>query len=388
VTVSCLFVTGMQRSGTTLIEKLLGSHPRVSILSQPFPLVFIEAKRDFLRRTGAGDPAYPLGHLFREGRYRSADLASFLVGYRSDPAVLGALFDAMARYSGQYTRPDPAALAAALDALRPGDFFDTVGQLYRGLGAKPGAAVFGGKETICEEFLPYLLDRGAGCVLILRDPRDVLASMNHGRGPDFAGDLKPTLFNVRNWRKSVAFAIHLAGHRRLTWMRYEDLVARPLDCANRVASALGIDAFPEALLAGAIRDAAGAWGGNSSHGHHEGISAASVGAYRTLLAPEVVAYVEAACYPELRWLGYPCAVTWEEVPGVLRAFREPYDIPREGLAGYSEDPAHVAAELRRTELLGAPASETTRPYFLFDDVHEALRRAVREAPRRATDPPR
>ena len=102
----------------------------------------------------------------------------------------------------------------------------------------------------------------------------------------------------------------------------------------------------------------------------------------------VVAYVEAACYPELQWLGYPCAVTWREAPGVLREFREPYDVSREGLAGYSEDPAHVEAELRRTELLAASASETTRPYFLFDDVHEALRRAVREAPRRAAHPPR
>jgi hypothetical protein len=147
--------------------------------------------------------------------------------------MIVSLFEAMTRFSGQYTRPNPTVLAAALDALRPGDFFDTVSQLYRSLGAKPGAAVFGGKETICEEFLPYLLDRGCACVLILRDPRDVLASLNHGRGTDFAGPLKPTLFNVRNWRKSVAFALHLTGHPRFAWMRYEDLVARPLECVDR-----------------------------------------------------------------------------------------------------------------------------------------------------------
>jgi hypothetical protein len=377
MTPSCLFVTGMQRSGTTLLEKLLGSHPSVSILSQPFPLLFIQAKLDFLRDRDAGDTMYPLGHLFLEDRYAPADLAPFLRSYRSDSAGLGRLFAAMRQFNGQYTRPDPAVLAAALDALRPGDFYDTVSQLYRGLGAKRGAVVFGGKETICEEFLPYLLECGGGGVLILRDPRDVLASLNHGRGVHFAGDLKPTLFNIRNWRKSVAFAIHLAGHRRFVWLRYEDLVTRPIDCANRAAAALGVEAFTDELLAEGLRDTSGApWSGNSSHGRHEGVSPVSVGGYRALLSPEVVAYVEAACYPELRWLGYPCSVGWTDLPDLLRGFREPYEISRPGLAGYSEDSAHVAAEVRRTELLAAPAGESSRPYFIFDDAHDRLRQAV------------
>jgi hypothetical protein len=143
------------------------------------------------------------------------------------------------------------------------------------------------------------------------------------------------------------------------------------------AAALGIDPFTEELLLRGVRDASGApWTGNSSHARHEGISDASVGAYRALLPPEVAAYVEAACYPELRRLKYSCSVSWPDVPAVLRAFREPYESSREGLAGYSEESAHVEAEVRRTELLGAPASATSRPYFLFDDVHDRLREAV------------
>jgi Sulfotransferase family len=47
-----LFVTGMQRSGTTLLEKLLHAHPELSVLSQPFPLLFVEVKRAFLESIG------------------------------------------------------------------------------------------------------------------------------------------------------------------------------------------------------------------------------------------------------------------------------------------------------------------------------------------------
>jgi hypothetical protein len=95
------------------------------------------------------------------------------------------------------------------------------------------AAYVGGKETLWEEMLPFLLERGAAGVIILRDPRDVLASLNHGRGAEYGGRLKPTLFNIRNWRKSAAFALHLERHPRFLWLRYEDLVTRPREVLDR-----------------------------------------------------------------------------------------------------------------------------------------------------------
>ena len=374
-----VFVTGAQRTGTTLLERLLGGHPRLSILSQPFPLVFVEVKRQFLQSLGAtpADVRYPLGHLFLEGRYTPADFAAFLSGYRPDAGALRRLFGDMAAFSGQYTRQEPNRVAAVLEALEPGDFAATAAQLYRAFATKPDADRFGGKETICEEFLPYLLDRGWACLVIVRDPRDVLASLNHGRGPEVAGRLKPTLFNLRNWRKSVAFALHLEAHPCFAWVRYEDLVRHPAAALAPVAAAAGVSPFSDAMLAAPLRDASGVpWSGNSSHGLHRGLSERSVGLHRGLLRPEVVTYIEAACYPELRCLGYPVSIDPADIPAVLSTFGEPYEIRREGLLGYSTDPAHVAAEIRRLALLHERPGEGTRPYFLFEDVHARLRRAV------------
>lgn len=325
-----LFLTGMQRSGTTLLERMLG------LLSQPFPLLFVEAKRDFLRSLGR-ESRYPLGHLFLEDGYRQEDFDRHLAGFRIDRPRLERIFEEMEGFSGQYTRVDRSIIPQD----PPTGFAELVAGLYGALQAK------GGKETICEEFLPYLLDSGWQCVLILRDPRDVIASLNHGRGPEFGGRIKPTLFNIRNWRKSVAYALHLEGRPGFRWLRYEDLVADP--------RALGFK--------GEIQG----WTGNSSHGERTGVSAESVGAWRRVLPETVSRLIEATCLPEMRLLGYPA-------DAVLHGFEEPYEITREGVESDLANPANLEIEARRLELLPGPWAG--RAWFLFERAQARLREAM------------
>ncbi|HET9225381.1 MAG TPA: hypothetical protein VFR31_01825 [Thermoanaerobaculia bacterium] len=329
---SITFLTGMQRSGTTLLERMLG------LLSQPFPLLFVEAKRDFLRSLGR-ESRYPLGHLFQEEGYEQEDFDRHLAGFQLSRSRLERIFEEMEGFSGQYTRFDRSAV---IPENPPGGFAELVAGLYRALGAT------GGKETICEEFLPGLLDRGWQCVLILRDPRDIIASLNHGRGPEFGGRIKPTLFNIRNWRKSVAYALHLEGRPGFQWLRYEDLVADP--------RALGFEP-------GEIRD----WTGNSSHGERTGVSAESVGAWRRVLPEPVARFIEATCLPEMRLLGYPA-------DAVLHGFEEPYEITREGVESDLANPENLEIEARRLEILQGPWAG--RRWFLFERAQSRLREAM------------
>src|SRR5687767_15311816 len=101
-----LFVTGMPRSGTTLAEKLLSQHPAISLLSQPFPFLFLNAKRAFLTTIDRGGDPYPLGDLFAE-TYAVGDFTRHLLDRQIDAHTVNAVFAAMAGYSGQYTRFDP-----------------------------------------------------------------------------------------------------------------------------------------------------------------------------------------------------------------------------------------------------------------------------------------
>jgi hypothetical protein len=336
-----LFITGAQRSGTTLLEKLLGGQRSISLLSQPFPLLFVEAKGAFLRSVGSDTDRYPLGHLFRERRYEPSAFDAFLRGWRTSPEDLRMLFVRMEAYSGQYTKFSASVLNAALEQVSTGDdFAGVVSRLDHALAARRDARWFGSKETICEELVPYLLDRGFRCAIILRDPRDVIASLNHGRGREFGGEIKPTLFNIRSWRKSVAFARAMESHPRFHWCRYEDLVCDTSSTMARLTGALGISSVDEPLMDET-------WRGNSSHGELQGISTSSVGAYREVMPPLAARLIEAACLPEMQTLGYETSMTRDEAMDVLAQLTEPYDGVRPGMEEDAATAENAAAEIER-----------------------------------------
>jgi len=367
-----VLVTGAQRSGTTLLEKLLGAQPRVSMLSQPFPLLFTETKRAFL---GDGDP-YPLGHLFLDARSDSGAFARFLHNWRTSGTKLEALFARMQNFSGQYTRFEVAQLDAAFSAITADDdFAAVVGRLDQSLARKRDAQWFGSKETICEEYVPPLLDRGFHCAIILRDPRDVVASLNHGRGREFGGDLKPTLFNIRSWRKSVAVALAMSAHPHFHFCHYEDLVADPKRELDRFATAFGTGGtvVPDELPS----DDGAPWSGNSSHGEHHGIGTTSVAMWRQVLPPEVAALIEAACLPELQVLGYETSITRAEAGRVIERFREPYTITRTGMESDMYSAANAAVEIERLERVSDAQDEQSARWFLCPDAHVRLREGFR-----------
>jgi hypothetical protein len=373
VTADALFITGTQRSGTTLLEKLLGFQEGVSILSQPFPLLFVEAKRAFLHRFSPADP-YPMGHLFLEQRYSSGAFQAFLSGWRTTQAQLEDLFIRMRDYSGQYTKFTGEQLAAAFAAITSrDDFAGVVAKLDRRLAPPSDARWFGSKETVCEEYVPALLDRGFRGVIILRDPRDVVASLNHGRGHEFGGAVKPTLFNVRSWRKSVAFALAMEGRPRFHWCRYEDLVTDPLAELDRLVHAIELDDLSDLRITGEIPGESGAiWRGNSSFRSHSGVSASSVGTHRDVLPHSVSQLIEAACLPELRLLGYETTLSRDEAVRIIESFREPYAITRPGMDSDRATPENSSLEVRRLQQLTRPGVDPV-PWFLFDRVAARLR---------------
>lgn len=367
-----LFLTGTQRSGSTLLEKLIGAQRGVSMLSQPFPLLFVEAKLAFLRSRGIENDPYPLGHLFRETRYARSDLHDFLHTWRSDRTMLERVFERMRDYSGQYTKFTSDQLQTAFDdATAECDFADVVSRLDHALAQKREARWYGSKETICEEIVPYLLDRGFRCSIIIRDPRDMVASLNSGRGFEFGGSVKPTLNNVRNWRKSVAFALAMEAHPRFHWCRYEDLASRPEPTLSQFGDELGI----ERMSAGDIETEM-AWRGNSSYGDQTGVTTTSIAAYKRTLAPEVAAMIEATCLPEMQLLGYETTLTREEAIRVIARFREPYQITRSGMELDAADEANAEMEARRLHQV-TESSAGSEEWFVFEEAQTRLREAFR-----------
>jgi hypothetical protein len=377
-----LFVTGMLRSGTTLVEKLLCNHPRASVLSQPFPHVVLSTMREFHRSRGA-DGALPLGDLFGDAGYDGAELATWL---REHQVSVEELEDALrrgARYSGTLTpTADPAALAAT---VAPAPLVELLPRLWRASAHREDADVFGAKEVLAEELAPALLDAGVRVALVVRDPRAVVASLNASGGRRWTGDVRPTIQNVRNWRKSVAVALHLAGRDDFATLRYEDLCRSPFAQLDRLTELVELEPFArDAFTDGIAAQDGEPWRSNSSRGEMSFVSTASLDDWTRELPAQAVAYVEATCRPELVRLGYELSTSADERSAALKRYAEPWSIERDdvdpSLSGRDDV---LAAERERLALLDdsrALSAGEERAWFLFPGVRARLTQAPSSDP--------
>jgi len=352
------FITGFLRSGTTLVEKLVHALPGACVGPQPFPFLYHDAKRAFLRARGLGEERYPLGHLFGEQRYRPEEFERFLAEHRLTREAVSASFTAMRGYSG-WKLP---ALEAELAHVREGTFVEVFRQLCDRLArvlGREGSRVVGAKEVFCEEFIPYFLTQGVAVILVVRDVRDVLTSLKLGSGPTYVNRGMPVLHAVRQWRKSVAFALELAGTPGFDLVRYEDLVEGAGDWLDGLAQRFGLPPAGADAIAD-LRDQDGRlWESNSSFSPVRGVSRASVGRVADALPLEWVAALEAACAPEMRALGYAPAAGGDALADALARVARGADLVGPGQSLAEE----IDAEVQRARLIaegGADDAEQRR----------------------------
>jgi hypothetical protein len=238
-------------------------------------------------------------------------------------------------------------------------------------------SLIGSKETYTEEYTPYFLQAGARVLLIVREPRDVLTSLNHGRGSQFSGRPKPHLFNIRQWRKSAAFIASYGRHPSFMTVRYEDLILDPMRVFEGITDWLGLDPLPQRVWEEDLRDQAGeVWGSNSSHTATSRITASSVGTFREFLAPEVDQLVQATCFPELHYLAYPTNIDAAEVPAILQRYTDKTPLERPTLASYQWSTDRLTEEMARWTALSK--TEFVPALFIFPKAFSALRSALPE----------
>ena len=348
-----LLVTGCYRSGTTLVDKLLNTHPDLVVASQAYPALFTYAKQRFLDARGL-TRRYPLDHLFRERDYTPEEFAAFLDHTVFDTEDLDTIFDQLRALV------DPAWTPEILDYrshIHPAEFLKLLEQFNQCIldifsGSKP--RYVGDKEIMVEEYLPYLVDRGAFAVITIRDPRDVVASA-HFSQQSFIGAQRPVLYTIRAWRRGVAFALALQDHPRCASLRYEDLVSAPVPALSRLAERLEIPPFCEEWYADGLRDQHGhPWESNSSFARAGGIDTGGAGRYRSQLPETVLRYVETLCYPEMCALGYQPDLVSECSFEILRDYRDPFAVTHGRFTdcpGYSSDPERLRHEAERLMLL-------------------------------------
>lgn len=298
-----LFISGMARSGTTLLDKLLTNHDNITVLSQPLPLLFVDVKTKFLNSIGL-EKYYVLNDEYDQANYSRQDFLKFLSKLNYSKNEVEKLFDLMDNYNGQYTKRDNKEIF--LNNRVFSEFEDLYKSCLLFFNIEINKKYVGVKEPLCEEFIPYFCKKGFKSIIIIRDPRDVLASANYPKNVKHFGSKKPTLFLLRSWRKSFEFIQYLRGNKNIHFLKYEDLVNQPYMQLNKITDFLNLNKFPINYFENGIKDQNDKlWSANTSFDETTSfISKKSVGSYKSVLTKKEIAYTEAICFNEMKWLGY------------------------------------------------------------------------------------
>lgn len=341
-----IFITGMLRSGTTLLARVLHHHPELEIVSQPYQQFYIDTKQLFYQSMNIHVP-YPLGNYFLEGREVLEEFYYFLLNKHS--------------FLEKYTR---------------------LMQEICNRSNKNNIKYCGSKEVLCEEYLPFILNylEGSKGIIIIRDPRDMITSLNHGQYKRYVGKLRPVLFNIRNWRKSVAFAIYLQRNHNFLLIRYEELVCDFEQSLDRIANFLEIKPFDITSFLNGIKDQKGRrWKGNSSFANNNNsINRNSIGNFRRMLPESVIKYIEACCYPEMKYLDYDFTAISHFSPRHIETFKEPYEITRENFTSdYSSSSEHIYQEIERYDRLKKSLTkQEILKWYIFEEVFSEFQKVI------------
>jgi hypothetical protein len=365
--ISYFLVTGMARSGTTLLEKLLCNHPEIGILSQPFPFLYRELKKAFFRKIDYPETYYVLSDLFSETRYTPLELIEFLEHYKITKKYLKSIFDKMDGWSGQLTDFDDQD--NFLSSYIPQQLAKVYQLLVVQGNYNQSAKVVGTKEIIIEEFITYYLQKKIKVIHIVRDPRDVYTSINYGKGVSFAGQHRPSLFHLRNWRKSIYIGLTYQNNPNFITLKYEDLIDHPIKELNRIAQFLEIDPFNHSTFRDGIKDQQGKiWKGNSSTDNFDlGISVTNKNKYQQYLSNNTVKYVEYMTWPEMLSYGYEPYALEDPLSYDPNDFSEPFKIAIDDLdVNMSSNETQLKLEKKRLENLiksGITVSEIKSIYY-------------------------
>jgi len=385
-----LFVSGMFRSGTTLLGRMLNAHPRIAVASDPY-LPFFKAlrSREAADLGIASSPDEPLGDYYfdrDQGRLFAA-----IQQCRLERALDEAELPALRQRLRAYGQPYAPLVSPGLETLAGATFaklFDAMLELVARHYGKAGAAYVGFKEVWADEFIPCLARSvpGAKFLQIVRDPRAVCASKN------VTGSRYTWLFMARQWRKLAALAWRYQRQPGVDVkvIRYEDLVSEPLQSTRDLCAWLGVDHSPQMSDPAAFVDGQGKpWIQNSSYGQGaQEFARSGVDKWRGSLGPRELALIETLCGPEMLLHGYrPDRLRGTIDEGLLR---DPPLVDSASLAAWARaymrnDVPGTRAELARESLRYAllrPDGERAgaEEAFLFPELLEALRPRFAQIP--------
>lgn len=391
-----LFVTGMFRSGTTLLARMIHSHDEIVCASDPYRPFFNCLRDSVAGEIGVSVPSYaPLGSYFCDDDQRRLFEA---VQQCSLDRPFDRDADELLTRIRSHGRQFSPRIINNLRAVE-GDSFEAV---YRNLLSKVpeqygtgNERVTATKEVWSTEFVPALAETFPECkfVLVVRDPRAVAASNNVNQGRRY-----PWTFLARQWRKIAILSwVYDTDEElcdRVHVLRYEDLVESPRETATDMCEFLDLPLDEDILDPSNFVDGRGEqWLQNTSYDDGgASFNTESIDKWQDTLDDRTISFLEQCCYPAMTRFGYefssscrfgltdellldPPVVKPEEMADWIRS----YYPNRSVLSVQSELGTEYVRQrmlLCDDEIHDTFDPETIRSYFLNQQYFDAIRRTL------------
>ena len=332
-----VYVSGMFRSGTTLLGKCLGSHPQIALALDPMLEIFREVRNKTLPKDKSFDTESPFHHNFwddmtwKKSTFMNSDFKKITLSEQE----LDNLIKRIIRKSETYS----PALCKKINDIKAKNIFELFEKCFNAIDETYGEGkkieYVGFKEVWGEEFAPALLNNfpEAKVVHIIRDPRAVTSSKLAQK------DHYPFLFLARFWRKSVTQSIlwskiYNEFKDRYYVVRYEDLIRFPEKTLKDICKFLGLE-FSDKMLDYNLPDknADYAEGANSSYSsmlNKKGFLTEGIDRWTKELTDDQKSLIEWLTYPEIQYYDY---INYE-VPQIPSVLADPPEIDKEKIAGW------------------------------------------------------
>lgn len=299
------FITGFPRSGTTLIERFLGNQDGFYVAHQVFPTLFINVKKEFLRKNNI-KREYPF--IPNPDELESKKFLEFLKKKEFTDEQVRKWMNEGEHYPAMGEK-------AFLANLKPkgGKLIEVIVDVLTSLAPK-GAVFYGFKDVLMDEFIPYFESYNIKTVFVVRDPRSVIYSLVNSNE---MGDYRPTLYNLQLWKRGLRNAIK----NNAFVLRYEDFITDSKKTTFNLSfffnAQLHLDVFPLKNNKG------GVWSSNSSFWDNAFLSNSSINAYKNEFSLSTTAYIESICFNEMNSLKYDLSIS-KKVD--IKDLKEPFEV--------------------------------------------------------------
>jgi hypothetical protein len=283
-----LLIVGSQRSGTTLLNRIVNAHPDVALLFQQSN--FLRLDPQSYRLAGAGE---------RQRLIQDARRACSLYSRRFDDSIEAGLIAEFAENTGT----DISAVYRSL-----------IQKLLPATGRRYWGEKYAGRAVDALKFIDIVPD---GKILhIVRDPRDVCASekqrlkvqMNKPEGDT------SFLLTAYDWKIGHLIGGHIqrAMPGNYLRLRYEDLIADPAGICRNICSFLDLPFTTEMLEADKYTEDDGTrWEANTFfESNITTVRSDFRDRWQRVLTPQEALFVDKFCQAGMRDLEYPARSQW------------------------------------------------------------------------------